>query len=162
MAAPKWRATKAQYARLFDNREELADGVEVTLFPNGQKGEIWVQSPDHRYGFRIKLSGKGKAGFGIEVEKFSLGATTDAYVTDADYGETVRPANVRGVNLVQYYPDDRSQTFRKWYRKEGGYPCLVCGQPDETFGQPDGGSRSWCSPSHKEEAIRMQGWEDRI
>lgn len=150
MARRKYASSKAQYARLYDNPQELAPGASVMLWPNGQEGTIWVQSPDGRYGFEIEVGGVGPAGFGLTVTPFGLAPDTDVFVdANTEDGARNQVAQAHQVSLVQYHADARSQAFRRWVRKEGGYPCEACGTP-----HPEGKSLEWCSDACRDRMAR--------
>ena len=160
----KYRATKKQYTGLFDNPRALFPGAEVRLWPFGQP-EIWIRDSKSGRGVRIRRAGGGPAGFGLEISTFMLSGGADLALQYEDVNQTPHfLAGVRSLEVVQHYPDARSQTYRTWYRSEGGYPCDVCGTPDPTYGQTlangeMGGSFPYCGDDHREELERRKAAE---
>jgi hypothetical protein len=121
MRIRRTRRTKVAYARLFDDPYSLFPGVKVTLFPNGEP-EIWLDMGGNR-GFRITAA-DGPAAAAVTVESLHGVVPTDVAGAGADYRPQpcndglVRPR----VEVLQYKPDDWSQTFRAWVRGEAANP----------------------------------------
>ena len=86
-------------------------GIKLTMFPNGEKGEIWIS--DGRQGMCIKAS-KGPVGFGLTIEHFSGGMPMTVHGNLSGDLEPVVGGDFRYLSVTQYYPDERATAFKNW------------------------------------------------
>lgn len=117
MANREKLARKQQFVDLFESGGEgYFKGCKVTLFPNGEKGEIWIS--DGMHGVRI-TAGKGRAGLRVSVERFAGGAPLSMTGnTHPDY-MPIPLQDCQEISITQYNHDERSQAFKAWYAMSG-------------------------------------------
>ncbi len=106
------RRTKVSYTRLFDQPEMLFEGVETTLWPNGEP-EIWFKTGDG-LGFRLRVS-NGPAGLGITINRFAGGVPVTVTGNVPPDDEIAPQRDQTEVTICQYRGDERSQAFKRWY-----------------------------------------------
>lgn len=108
------RRTIRQYMELFRNPRALFSGgpddtgVEVVLFPNGER-EIWIKGTDGK-GLRLRAS-EGPYGMGLQIDTFA-GTTALTVMTDAASDSHL---TARHISLCQYNNDAKAQAFREAY-----------------------------------------------
>lgn len=106
MADRKALKRAAQFKAL--NETGKYGGVQMTLFPNGEEGDIWVS--DGPLGFKIRVR-KGSMGLSVEIQKHA-----------GTMNLTVNGEDVAQVTVTQYNYDDKSQAFKRWYQLDSVAP----------------------------------------
>lgn len=105
------RRTKADYQRAFDipslpfaGPGPDDNGARLILFPNGQRGTIWIESHDGARKFALSAS-DGPHGLGIRL--------------DAIVGLPPRVwHDGRSIEACIYRPDECAQAYARWYAHE--------------------------------------------
>lgn len=110
MADRKALKRQAQFAKLAEDGQYFS-GVKMTLWPNGEQGEIWFS--DGRQGFAISV-GKGKAGLGLRVHRFAGTPPLTVSGNRAGDYEVLPQVDAQEVSITQYFGDERSQWFKRW------------------------------------------------
>ncbi len=107
----------AQFKQLCDDPMSYAQGCRVVLFPNGEKGTIWVSDKSGRCSMQIEIS-CGKAGLGVRV-KHSVGTAPITISGNQHPDYEVQPhIEMNEVSCTQYFADDKSQAFKAWHGLE--------------------------------------------
>jgi hypothetical protein len=117
----KHRRTLKDYIALFRSPKHLfpptaaGDGVNVTLFPNGEQ-EIWL-ADDSGHGYRVTAH-SGPAGLSLQISTF-IGSPpmTLAGNREGDY-ECFSGIDARHLEICQYKADEKSQAFKRWYQAD--------------------------------------------
>lgn len=89
----------------------FGENVKLTLFPNGQKGELWVSNG--REGMCIKVS-DGRAGLSVQIEHFAGGPPMTVHGNLTGDLEPVVGGDFRYLSVTQYKPHATAQAFKKW------------------------------------------------
>ena len=109
------KRTKKAYEALFDDPKTLFEGVEVFLFPNGER-EILVRDAKRGHAMRIKVS-VGEAGLGLTVQRTTFGTALSVCGNrEGDYEFVRLEDDAAELTITQYNGDERSQAFKRWYR----------------------------------------------
>ena len=104
---------RQQFLSLMDDPTSYFGGkVRLTLFPNSEKGEIWISHGPHS--FSIK-AGVGPAGLSLHIERHAGCAPISVTGNlDPDY-TPIRAFDARAISLCQHYDDEWTRAFRIWY-----------------------------------------------
>lgn len=109
------KRTKAAYANLFDNPTALFEGVEVLLFPNGER-EILIRDAKRGHAMRLKVS-VGPAGMSLTVSRTTLGTPLSVIGNqEGDYEPIRLEGDAAELSITQYNGDGDSQAFKRWAR----------------------------------------------
>ena len=91
-------------------------GVKFTLFPNGEKGVIWVS--DGINGMAIKI-GKGSRGLNVTINRHAGSAPMTMSGNQYKTEDVIPQMDTTEVSLTQYSNDPKAQAFKRWYGLDG-------------------------------------------
>lgn len=101
-----------QFLSLMADPTSYFGKAKLTLFPNGEKGEIWISYGPHS--FCIK-AGVGPAGLSLHIDRHAGCAPISVSGNlDPDY-EPIQAFDARAISLCQHYDDEWTRAFRIWY-----------------------------------------------
>lgn len=102
---------RAQIMTLMEhNNNYFGKGINMSLFPHGEKGEIWIS--DNTNGFKIQVS-KGPHGLSIQIDRHAGTAPLSASLIPSLRSEF--PNDCSMVILTQYSHREESQAFKRWH-----------------------------------------------